>query len=145
MSGSTSSARFKIDGKVYRGQAIEDITLNDAIMFDSFAAEAGWGVTLDQVEAMAAKETLSIRESMIVTAVTVWLMKRAAGEDCSLREAAEVKASAIEQLAEPGDKKAPKAKKKGSRTGSAPAAVRLAEEPDGTAPLTLSSPQSETA
>jgi hypothetical protein len=118
----SSGTRFKINGTVYAGQSIEDITLADAIMFDSYAAEAGWGVTLDQVEEMAAKDSLTIRESLIVTAVTVWLMRRAAGEDITLKDAAAVKASAIEEMPAAGDRKAPKAKKKPSSPKASAAA-----------------------
>lgn len=135
-----SEKRFRIGGKVYEGQSIQDITVEDAVMFDSYAAEAGWNVTLDEIEEMADKESPTIRESMMVLGVVVWLMRRAAGEDVTLAEAARVKASEVEEIGSPEDRKAPKAKskKKSSQKDSA-RATGITDDPEVVVPLTSES------
>lgn len=139
-----ASLRFRIGGKVYRGRSLEDITLDDLIVFDSQAAEAGYHVTFDDLEALGSKDKLTTAESAILTAVTVWLMRRAAGEDITLKEAGKTKATDIEEVGATEDRKAPKGSKKSSRKASGRAVSLVAEPGDEETPGT-SGPQSASA
>lgn len=122
-------SRIEIQGTVYKARNFDEISLDDLLMFDAQAADAGYPITFDQVQAMfegveedGSGKTLTVREAFVAQAVVVWLTLRGEGKDVTFKQAASIPGDQIKDVPSPGDRKAPKAKKAAatSRPSSSP-------------------------
>lgn len=83
-----------IDGVAYQGQTIDTLSIKHALQFNRECREHGYPITWQDVERiraeMAALETDAEREqypdALVLTAVTVWASRLAAGESVTFEE-----------------------------------------------------------
>lgn len=128
--------RFKLGDKTYETAGLDEVSLRDLVLFNTQAAEIGLASRWSDVEA-AAEEFDSLTEeevrrhpdNMLVMAVTIWITRRAAGEDLSFGDAIDIPISKIEILPDPGDHKPgkPRGAKK-PRKASAPAVSLVGDD-----------------
>lgn len=111
------STLLKIGGKLYPIAQPEDLELGDVLRFEVQTREFGYPLTIaDVIRARGEVAGLDVDEaaehplSPILTAATVWICRRCAGEDVTFAEAIAVPLSEIDTVAGPEDH-APKAKK----------------------------------
>jgi hypothetical protein len=123
-------ARFSLNGKVYTTSAIDEVSLKDLVRFNTEAADMGLRERWNDIErvatemdAMTPKEAEQHPDKLLVTAVTIWVARRVAGEDLSFGDAIDLPLSKITWIPDPEDKKPVKANptKGPKRSVSAPA------------------------
>lgn len=138
--------RFKIGKRIYTQVALDEIHLKDILMFEAQAADLGLSERWDDIEriyaevmAMANRPDADEDElekqverhpgSRLLTFVTIWVSRRAAGDDLSFADALDFPLSAIEYLPETADRKPGKGKgAKRSPKASGPAESRGEDE-----------------
>lgn len=144
--------RLKIRGQVYSSVQLDDIELGDIVLFNSHAIRDNLPVTWADIE-RAGREIQNLPDAEVgahpmyplTLGAAIWLSMRAAGEDVTFAEALKVKASDIDLLPEPEDKKP--GKPKGAtkpRKASAAGSGRQPKSPTAETP-TASSEPSESA
>lgn len=124
------AGRFRLRGKLYEMSSINEISLKDLLLFNTQAEELGiperWAdvelAALDMSAMKTAREGLTHPMRNVVIAVTVWISRRAAGEDLSFSDAIDFPLAEVEFLPDPGDRKAGPtkgaAKKRPAKKGS---------------------------
>lgn len=129
-------ARFTIDGKVYTLGAVDDISLKDLVLFNTQAADMGLTERWNDVErvateinALTPEQAESHPDKLLMTAVTIWVARRLAGDDLSFGDAIDLPLSKVKWIADPGDKKA-KTNPTKPRKPQASAEVDAQLEPD---------------
>ena len=105
-------ARFKLGDKVYSPAGLDEVSLKDLVLFNTQAADMGLAERWSDVESASMEiATLSERDAErhpgkhLVIAVTIWISRRAAGEDLSFGDAIDFPMSSIEFIADPEDHK----------------------------------------
>lgn len=107
--------RIKIGDKVYPTVARDEISLRDLMLFNTQAEEFGvtWG-DVEQVmgewEGLTEEQAERHPQKFLVIGVTLWMSRRAAGEDVTFSEAVDVNLADVDFLPEPQDKSPGKAK-----------------------------------
>lgn len=118
MPAAQQKRRFTFRGKTYTVPSFDEVNLKDIIQFDQQAEAMGisarWKDIVDLArrsdklnENEAAGDTLSY----VMTVVTIWTARRAAGETCSFDEASEMTLSEVEWIPVPKDRQQKAAKK----------------------------------
>lgn len=105
-------ARFKLGEKVYSPAGLDEVSLKDLVLFNTQAADMGLAERWSDVEA-ASEEIAAMSErdaerhpgKFLVIAVTIWIARRAAGEDLSFGDAIDFPMSSISFIADPEDRK----------------------------------------
>lgn len=138
--------RFKIGSKVYRLDVLDDISLRDLMVFNRQVADMGLSITWADIERISSemaglsdKKASQHPEAMIMTGVSIWASRRAAGDDVTFEEAVDIPVSEIVWLEGPKDHK-PSAKARRSpsaRPAKKPGAA--SSLPDQTTPETSES------
>jgi hypothetical protein len=110
--------RFKVGGKVYRVDSIDEVTMADILQFNAQSEDMGLHRSWADVERLGDEFTsLSDAEAethpakhLMITA-TIWAARRIAGEDITLEEMLKVKPyKDLEFLPDTADRKPGKAK-----------------------------------
>jgi hypothetical protein len=135
--------RIKVAGKVYTPIARDEVSLRDLMLFNHQARDFGitWAEVTEMMEEwddLSEEEAASHPNLYMVIGVTIWMSRRAAGEDLTFSEAVDVNLGDVDFIPDPEDRKPGKAKgAKKPRKASVPA-----ESPAVAADLpTTSAPQ----
>lgn len=136
------AGRFKLDGRTYEMTAINEISLRDLVLFNAQAAEMGGDFRWSDVEEAAAEmqamktvgEASKHPRRNLVIAVTIWISRRAAGDDLSFGEAIDFPMSSVEFLPSAEDRKPgpTKARKGPAKKSTRKASARAGGRPGAT-------------
>ena len=128
-----------IEGTVYEGRTIDTLSIKHALQFDRECRDHGYGVTWRDVARiraeMSALETEAEREqhpeALLLTAVTIWASRIAAGETVTFDEVISVPLGHIGFVLDDEPEKAATPDPRRARPGSGRAAAPRAAKDKG--------------
>ncbi len=107
--------RFMLDGKIYSGVAVEDLSLRALLDLERESAELGRTIRTHDIETIsdALAECVTDEERSAhpdgpwLLAITIWAARRLAGDGLSFADAIDFPLSKIQFLPDPEDHKRP--------------------------------------
>jgi hypothetical protein len=143
-----AAERFRVDGKTYRVDALDEISLKEMLLFDDQAEDMGLRARWADVEqatielqGATAKDFASHPRNKLIISAAIWVARRLSGEEISLDAAVGVPFKNFEWIESPKDH-APSAKKTAKPRSRS---VRPVPNSDDEPPVHLPTPSSETS
>lgn len=107
----TTGVTFKVQGRVYTVESLDQISLKDMLLFERQTDEVGLSLTWADIQRIQSEVTAYQKrkethpQALLMIAAAVWLARRAAGENVTFGEAIDIPITQFEILPGTEDRK----------------------------------------